>query len=90
MHVIEWSIAKLEIHLQVEVSENLPSLFFKMTMIEGIDLTHICSIFYNILLEEVKDVSDKEENQEEDDEGDFTDEFLDDEDVEDDDNDNEE
>lgn len=90
MHVIVWSIAKLDIHLRVQVSENLASLFFKTTMIEGIYLTHICSIFYNILLEEVKDASDKEENQEEDDEGDFTDEFLDDEDVEDDDNDNQE
>ena len=90
MLVIEWSIAKLDIHLQVYISENIPSLFFKMSMIEGIDLTQICSIFYNILLEEVKDLSDKEESQEEDDEGDFTDEFLEDEDVEEDDNDNEE
>jgi len=40
-------------------------------------------------LEEVKDVSDKEESLEED-EGNFTDEFLEDEDVEADDNDNEE
>ena len=47
MLVIEWSIAKLDIHLQVYISENLPSLFFKMSMIEGIDLTQICSIFYN-------------------------------------------
>ncbi len=62
-------------------------------MIEGIDLTHIthiCSMFYNVLLEEVKDASDKEESPEEDDEEDFTDEFLEDEDVEADDNDNEE
>jgi hypothetical protein len=57
---------------------------------EGIDLTHIWPIFFNILFEKVKDMSDKEENQEEDDEGDFTDEFLEDEDVEDDDNYNEE
>ena len=40
-------------------------------------------------MEEVKDVSDKEESLEED-EGNFTDEFLEDEDVEADDNDNEE
>ncbi len=60
-------------------------------MIEGIDLTHINSyMFYNVLLEEVKDASDKEESPEEDDEEDFTDEFLEDEDVEADDNDNEE
>jgi len=46
-------------------------------------------MFYKALLEEVKDVSDKEESLEED-EGNFTDEFLEDEDVEADDNDNEE
>lgn len=40
-------------------------------------------------MEEVKDVSDEEESLEED-EGNFTDEFLEDEDVEADDNDNEE
>jgi len=89
MLVIEWSIAKLDIHLQVYISENLPSLFFKMSMIEGIDLTQICSIFYNRAITG-QGLSDKEESQEEDDEGDFTDEFLEDEDVEEDDNDNEE
>lgn len=47
-------------------------------------------MFYKALLEEVKDVSDKEESPEEDDEGNFTDEFLEDEDVQADDNDNEE
>jgi len=47
-------------------------------------------MFYKALLEEVKDVSDKEESLEEDVEGNFTDEFLEDEDVEADDNDNEE
>jgi len=46
-------------------------------------------VLYKALLEEVKDVSDKEESLEED-EGNFTDEFLEDEDVEADDNDNEE
>jgi len=46
-------------------------------------------MFYKALLEEVKDVSDEEESLEED-EGNFTDEFLEDEDVEADDNDNEE
>jgi len=46
-------------------------------------------MFSKALLEEVKDVSDKEESLEED-EGNFTDEFLEDEDVEADDNDNEE
>jgi len=46
-------------------------------------------MFSKALLEEVKDVSDEEESLEED-EGNFTDEFLEDEDVEADDNDNEE
>ena len=33
-------------------------------------------MFYNVLLEEVKEASDKEESPEEDGEEDFTDEFL--------------
>ena len=86
MLVIEWSIAKLDIHVQVYISDNLPSLFFKMSMIEGIDLTQICSIFYrrSRTCQTSKRVRRKMMK------GDFTDEFLEDEDVEEDDNDNEE
>ena len=90
MLVIEWSIAKLDIHVQVYISENLPSLFFKMSMIEGIDLTQICSIFYNILWRRSRTCQTRKRVRRKMMKGDFTDEFLEDEDVEEDDNDNEE